>query len=122
MGYAIALTDEQLGLVADLFDPPGRRGAPALIPRRQMVEAMLFISRTGIQWRYLPEPFPIWTAVWSQWRRWRANGVWAEAMRCLRSSSPTIHRHRSTGSAPRGRLRLQAITSPGPRAGLEPSS
>jgi hypothetical protein len=26
MGFAIALTDEQWELVADLFDPPGRRG------------------------------------------------------------------------------------------------
>ena len=80
MAFAIALSDEQWELVADLFDPPGRRGAPALIPRRQMVDAMLFIGRTGIQWRYLPERFGAWTAVWAQWRRWRANGVWAAAM------------------------------------------
>jgi putative transposase len=80
MSFAIALSDEQWELVADLFDPPGRRGAPAQIPRREMVDAMLFIARTGIQWRYLPERYPPWTAVWSQWRRWRANGVWAAAM------------------------------------------
>ncbi|MGH2488089.1 MAG: transposase [Candidatus Limnocylindria bacterium] len=55
-------------------------GAPAIVPRRQMVDAMLFIARTGIQWRYLPERYGAWTAVWSQWRRWRANGVWAAAM------------------------------------------
>jgi hypothetical protein len=39
MSFAIALSDEQWELVADLFDPPGRRGAPAVIPRRQMVDA-----------------------------------------------------------------------------------
>ncbi|MGH2819056.1 MAG: hypothetical protein ACRDJ5_00230, partial [Actinomycetota bacterium] len=27
---------------------------------------MLFIGRTGIQWRYLPERYPTWTAVWAQ--------------------------------------------------------
>ena len=80
MAFAIALTDEQWELVADLFDPPGRRGAPALIPRRRMVEAMLFIARTGCQWRYLPERYGNWSAVWAQWRRWRANGVWERAM------------------------------------------
>src|SRR5918996_804980 len=74
MSFAIALSDEQWELVADLFDPPGRRGAPALIPRRQMVDAMLFIGRTGCQWRYLPERYGAWTAVWAQWRRWRAEG------------------------------------------------
>src|SRR6266540_1586081 len=80
MSFAIALTDEQWELVADLFDPPGRRGAPAQIPRRQMVEARLFLARTGCQWRYLPERYGEWTAVWAQWRRWRANGVWDRAM------------------------------------------
>jgi transposase len=49
MSFAIALSDEQWELVADLFDPPGRRGAPAQIPRRQMVDAMLFLARTGCQ-------------------------------------------------------------------------
>lgn len=83
MSFAIALSDEQWELVADLFDPPGRPGAPAVIPRRTMVDAMLFIGRTGVQWRYLPERYGSWTAVWAQWRRWRANGVWAAAMRRL---------------------------------------
>jgi hypothetical protein len=40
-GFAIELTDERWERVADLFDPPGRRGAPAQIARRQMVNAML---------------------------------------------------------------------------------
>jgi hypothetical protein len=31
MSFAIALTDEQWEPVADLLDPPGRRGAPAQI-------------------------------------------------------------------------------------------
>ena len=77
MAFAIALTDEQWELVADLFEPPGRRGAPAVIPRRQMVDAMLFIGRTGIQWRYLPERYGAWSAAWAQWRRvqWPLNGA-----------------------------------------------
>jgi len=40
-----------------------------------MVDAMLFIGRTGVQWRYLPERYGTWTADWAQWRRWRATGV-----------------------------------------------
>ncbi len=97
MDFAIALTDEQWELVADLFEPPARRGAPAVIPRRQMVDAMLFIARTGCQWRYLPERYGTWTAVWAQWRRWRANGVWARAMTGSARSSGCS----TTGSRPR---------------------
>src|SRR5674476_1518977 len=91
MSFAIALTDEQWELVADLFDPPGRRGAPAQIPRRQMVDALLFIGRTGCQWRYLPERYGARTAVWAQWRRWRANGVWARAMERLAAIVRVLH-------------------------------
>ena len=80
MAYSIALTNEQWSLVADLFDPPRRRGAPSKVDRRQMVDAMLFLARTGAQWRYLPERFGPWGSVWQQWRRWRNNGVWAKAM------------------------------------------
>jgi transposase len=67
VSFAIVLSDEQWELIADLFDPPGRRGAPAQISRRVMIDAMLFIGRTGIQWRYLPERYPPWTAVWCHW-------------------------------------------------------
>ena len=91
MSFAIALSDEQWELVADLFDPPGRRGAPAVIARRQMVEAMLFLARTGCQWRYLPERYGSWTAVWAQWRRWRSNGVWARAMTRLATVVRVLH-------------------------------
>jgi putative transposase len=91
MAFAIALSDEQWELVADLFDPPGRRGAPAVIPRRQVVDAMLFIGRTGCRWRYLPERYGSWTAVWAQWRRWRSNGVWAAAMTRLVAVVRSLH-------------------------------
>jgi len=91
VSFAIALSDVQWELVADLFDPPGRRGAPAMVPRRQMVDAMLFIGRTGCQWRYLPERYGAWSAVWAQWRRWRANGVWAAAMTRLAAIVRVLH-------------------------------
>ena len=91
MSFAIALSDEQWELVGDLFDPPGRRGAPAQISRRQMVDAMLFIARTGCQWRYLPERYGAWTAVWAQWRRWRSNGVWERAMTRLAAIVLVLH-------------------------------
>jgi transposase len=44
------------------------------------VDAILFLARTGCQWRYLPDRYPPWEAVWQQWRRWRDSGVWEKAM------------------------------------------
>ena len=39
MGAMVELTDEEWDLVADLFEPRGRAGAPAVYPRRLMVDA-----------------------------------------------------------------------------------
>jgi hypothetical protein len=58
MGTIVDVSDAEWEQVADLFDPDCRRGAPEVYPRRLMVEAMLWMARTGIQWRYLPELGP----------------------------------------------------------------
>ena len=34
-----------------------------------------YIARTGCQWRQLPKDFPVWTAVWSVFRRLRDSGI-----------------------------------------------
>src|SRR3989304_1502111 len=87
MGFAIELTDEQWHRVADLFDPPGRRGAPARIPRRPMVNAMLFLARTGCQWGYLPERLGPWGAGWPEGGRGGARPP-AAASRARRGREP----------------------------------
>jgi transposase len=56
----IELDNAQWALVEDLFDPPGRCGVPATYLRREMVDGILSLARTGCQWRYLPEHFPPW--------------------------------------------------------------
>jgi putative transposase len=89
VAYATDLTDAQWRLVRDLFDPPGRRGAPARIPRRRMVNAILYQARTGCQWRYLPGHFGPWGAIWQQFRRWRAKGVWEKALTLLCKAART---------------------------------
>ena len=99
MGAVVDLTDDEWSLVEHLFDPPVHRGVKGTIPRRDIVDAVLWVARTGCQWRYLPARFPDWQAVWSQWRRWRDKGTWAAAMRVLareirlrhkRNANPTM--------------------------------
>lgn len=101
MGFGTDVTNRQWALVCDLFDPPGRRGAPARIHRRRMVNTVLDRARTGCEWRYLPPQFGPWSAVWQQFRRWRDRGVWAEAMdRLLRADRGRHGRFSYTGPQP----------------------
>jgi putative transposase len=47
---------------------------------------MLYISRTGCQWRFLPESFGPWTRVVAV-RRWSHNGTWARALTVLHTAA-----------------------------------
>ena len=78
-----------------------------------MVDAILFLARTGCQWRYLPACYPPWEAVWQQWRRWRANGVWARAMTRLAA----MIRTRKGRSATPSMVMIDGQTVRGGRAG-----
>jgi putative transposase len=113
MGVVVELTDDEWSLVEDLFDPPVHRGVKGTIPRRDIVSAILWIARTGCQWRYLPDRFPDWQAVWSQWRRWRDKGVWATAMRRL----ATRIRQRHGCNADPSMVMIDGQTVKGGRAG-----
>ena len=42
---------------------------------RDLFNALRYLVRTGVQWRYLPNDFPPWTAVYQQARRWLHAGV-----------------------------------------------
>ena len=113
MTSMIELDSTEWALVEDLFDPSGREGRPATYSRREMVNAILFIARTGCQWRYLPACYPPWEAVWQQWRRWRASGVWARAMGRIAQIIRTKHGRAATPSM----VMIDGQTVRGGRAG-----
>jgi transposase len=47
-------------------------------PRRAIVNAILYVNRTGCAWRYLPTDFPPWRTVYGYFAAWRGNGVLAQ--------------------------------------------
>ena len=87
MPYSSDLTDEQWALLEPVFNSPGKRGPKHGADLRSVVDAMLYISHTGCQWRFLPESFGPWTRVWSQFRRWTGNGTWARALTVLHEAA-----------------------------------
>jgi transposase len=54
---------------------PGRRGRPRVWPVRRIVEAILYLDRTGCAWRYLPGDFPPWQTVYGYFAAWRDDGT-----------------------------------------------
>lgn len=69
-----ALTDAQWARIAPLFDSTSARGRPGR-PARLMLDAALWIMKTGAQWRDLPERFGPWQSAYDRFRRWRLAGT-----------------------------------------------
>jgi transposase len=62
---------------------PGQHGGVAA-DNRSFVDAVLYVARTGIPWRDLPERFGNWNSVWRRFDRWARKGVWSRLLEALR--------------------------------------
>lgn len=86
--YASDLTDGQWARLEPLLRAEhGQRhagGRPRKHELRQVVNALLYVVKTGCQWRQLPTNFPPWKAVHEQFRRWRDAGLWERVGQALR--------------------------------------
>ena len=70
------LTDAAWGRLAPLLPPQRpRTGRPAR-DHRIMVNAMLYLSKTGVPWRDLPERYGPWQTVATRFYRWTRSGLW----------------------------------------------
>jgi putative transposase len=81
--YDTDLTDEQFALVEPHLPRPKRTGRPPA-DLRAVVNAILYLARTGCQWRLLPKDFPPWSTVHTWYRRWRRDGTWERVNEALR--------------------------------------
>jgi transposase len=72
-GYETDLSDEQWELIRPLVE--AKTGRKARVSRRQIVNAILYVARTGCQWRNLPNDLPNWSTVYSCYHRWAWNGT-----------------------------------------------
>ena len=83
--YPSGLTDAEWAAVEHLFDPPGRTGRPPKYPRRQMLDACVYVLRSGCSWRMLPKDLPPWSVVYRTFRRWLAKGLFEQLYDELRT-------------------------------------
>jgi putative transposase len=61
---------------------PGRR--PRVHPLREILDAILYLLRSGCAWRLLPHDFPPWKTVHHYFRTWRIDGTWERMHTALR--------------------------------------
>lgn len=98
--YPSDLTDGQWQKIKGLLPRKKKRGRKPL-DRRVVINAVLYVNRTGCQWRALPRDFPNWKSVYTVFWRWRQEGVWKSIHDKLRE-----------------RVRKQARKAPTPSAAI----
>lgn len=74
--YPTDLSDEEWQILEPLVPAIKSGGRRAKYPRREIVNAILYVLRSGCQWRLLPHDLPHWQTVYTYYRNWRLDGSW----------------------------------------------
>jgi transposase len=76
--YASDLIDAEWALIAPFMPVRKLLGRPRGTDLRAVLDAILYIARTGCQWRMLPKDFPPFTTVQGYFYRWRDSGLFEQ--------------------------------------------
>lgn len=60
------------------FFPSPRRGRPRKWEAWFIINAILYVTRTGCQWRMVPRDLPPWQTVYGYFWRWTRTGLWEQ--------------------------------------------
>jgi putative transposase len=82
--YLTDLSDAEWRLLEPLLPPPARTGRPRRHRVRTIVNAILYMLRSGCAWRLLPADWPPWKTVFHYFRKWRRDGTWERLHTLLR--------------------------------------
>jgi putative transposase len=74
--YASDLTDAEFALIEPLLPRAKRGGRRRTTSLREVLNAILYLLRTGCQWRMLPKEFPPRSTVYGYFRRFWQLGIW----------------------------------------------
>lgn len=79
MSYPSNLKDAQWIRISHFF----KKGNRAVHNKRDLVNAVLYLAKTGCQWRQMPNDFPPWPTVQSFFRRAKEKGIWEKILKTL---------------------------------------
>ncbi len=113
--YPSDLTDVQWKLIEPLIPKPLPGGRPRTVEMRQMVNAILYINRSGNAWRMLPRDFGPWSSVYHYFRTFRDDGTWKRIHHTLRAKVRRQSGKKPTLSA--GAIDSQSVKTDAPRKG-----
>ena len=82
--YPTDLTDAQWEILAPLLPEAKPGGRPRSVELREVVNAILYVLRSGCPWRMLPHDLPPWQTSYKYFRNWTRDGTWERLHEALR--------------------------------------
>jgi putative transposase len=82
--YPSDLSDAEWKQLQPLLPAPKGRGRKRPGDLREIVNAVLYVLRTGCQWDYLPHDLPPHDTVYGYFRQWTDDGTWSRVNSELR--------------------------------------
>ena len=61
--YPSDLTDQHWQIIAPLIPPAKPGGRSRVVDTREVINAIMYLVRSGCAWRMLPKDFPPWSTV-----------------------------------------------------------
>ena len=110
--YPSDLTDSQWEIIQELIPKAKSGGRPRSLEMRQVINAILYVTVGGIQWRMMPNEYPKWQSVYSYFRTWRKEGIWRRIHDTLRAKmrrKAGRHKHPTAGCADSQSVKTTAI-------------
>ena len=89
--YPSDLTDAQWEWVAISLPASKPGGRPREVDLREVVNAILYLNRSGCQWDMLPHDLPPRSTVHEYFAAWRDDGTWERVLRVMREGYREVH-------------------------------
>jgi transposase len=85
--YPSDLSDREWEIIEPYIPAPKPGGRPPKWERREIVNAILYVLKSGCPWEMLPHDFPPKGTVFWYFRQWRKDGTWERLNTVLREKT-----------------------------------
>ena len=107
--YPSSLKDREWLILEPLLPKAHTRGRKQR-DRRQILDAIFYVLRSGCAWREMPKHFGPWSTVYDIYRKWNKSGVWSRIHDALRD---LVRKKAGKGKAPTAAaLDSQSVKTP----------